>query len=228
MEYYQSKASRLCRIYPVFFGKRDVFGKIGNLLEDEFDAEKTFESLPDAIPTASLSLATNLLWQNGITPSDDFQTLTVKGIVNSLKRYLGMWTWEKPKHELIVFEVCKEVLPQLRSALEKEESGITSTIANIVDCIDIIGRNEGGGSSGGGIGGGDLGGEEETKSSGLTLTLIECKQKLREEMGIEATDTGSIIEAALADLNDSKVTSQCNRYERPIEKLRYLVRQISD
>ena len=213
-ECYRTGKGRIKAVYPVVFGKRQVDGfsgvvTIGNLFQDPL-----LQDLPDEVPSATIRTALAMMQSSDIQVenTEQFSSQTVKSIVTEMLKFLCCTTWEHSSSGVVEVAVTEAVnilrkyASDYADVAQHVDSSGSATSATPVTVNAV---------SGAGAGGSSL------------LSLKECKRILQEEVGIiEASDTGSLVEAVLNELNDEKVTERCNRLEKAIDKLRFLVEQV--
>ena len=133
----------MSRVFPVFFGKReDVSGQIGNLFEEE-----VFANLPDVVPVASINLAITLLRANGVEPRPEVTTITIKGVINQMKRFLCVFAWNIESPDWVTSESTNQMLQILKSSLDSKTPSFSAQPANecaqrctlsLQDCVDTL------------------------------------------------------------------------------------------
>jgi hypothetical protein len=84
LQFYQSEKSRVCRIFPIAFGKRS--GEKGEVITNLF-TEPILENMPKIVPTASLKICGQYLQSLGIQPTENFGDWTVFDIIQELKKF---------------------------------------------------------------------------------------------------------------------------------------------
>ncbi|CAE7622803.1 unnamed protein product, partial [Symbiodinium microadriaticum] len=130
-ECYASTQSRVRRVLPIFFGSREK-----GVCNGDFFSDDRYHNLPDVIPTATLTLARDLLQANGITPRLNFMEMSVKDIVRNMGRCLGLKAGDISP-TTITADVTNIILTCLNEALAEElQSGATPHPA--------VGRMDGG------------------------------------------------------------------------------------
>ena len=214
LECYFSDKSRVCRIFPIFFGSRtDAYGKIDNLF-----VEREYTSLPDIIPTASLELAGKLLASNGINPRPEFYRMTVSSIVNQMKRFLCVFAWNIDRVDLVTPECTSQVLKMLRVALlEQGNEGDLCSSTSAEGAADSEAPAL-------------LGGSTMSPSKGcIGRSLKECVAVLRETLDIDEANPGKVIALSLDLLSsaDESLREECNKLNTVLLKARFLANQVS-
>ena len=139
MEYYASSTARLSRICPIFFGSRvDAFGPIGNLFFHDY-----YRNLPKIKPVASVELAAKLLRENGINLRPHMFDLTVRDIVDNMKRFLCVFAWNIANPTNVISECVNEVLAVVRESLEEKQRADDHKKASIASTPPPISHPEG-------------------------------------------------------------------------------------
>jgi GTPase SAR1 family protein len=115
LECFHSSSSRVTRVLPLLFGKRDSnTGAIGDLYR-----EGILDQLPDVKPEETLRTAVRLLRANGVEPRPEITTYTVRGILDQLRVILGYCTWTAPDPAMVVAESAEKVVGSLQEVLEE-------------------------------------------------------------------------------------------------------------
>ena len=184
MEYYASPSSPLSRIFPIFFGPRaDVFGRIGNLFNDE-----CYTGLPSVIPEASVNLAAKLLRENGIEPRPLMFEMTASEIVDSMKRFLCVFAWNIENPDFVTAECVNQILTVIRSSVD-EKLTLAPVKAPVPACPGDVPPAQ----------------AIQEKAGGKVLPLKRCIDILREQLAIEVTSMNAVVEEALEALCDDSV-----------------------
>jgi hypothetical protein len=108
LEAYESKATRVERVFPIFIGCEDPISK---KVDDLIDDNGTHKQLPAISPTASMNTVVAFLKKNGITPRAELVsgTLTIRGIVEQLLQHLGMKLSDVPDPVHYARESCRRI-----------------------------------------------------------------------------------------------------------------------
>jgi hypothetical protein len=200
LECYYSPRSRVCRVFPLFFGKRsDAFGKIGCLFHEE-----EYLCLPHIIPRASLDLAARLLRSMGVEPRPEFFELTISSIVQHMKKFLCIFAWTIEQHDAVTSESVKVLLQVLQQSLDEERTAHAHASAT----SPAKGLSESAAASAG--------------ESACSLPLKRCVEILQEGLGVTSSNGPQAVAEALENLGDADVEANCNAHKSLLAKLRYL------
>ena len=90
------KLGRVLTILPILLGELLPNGGMRNLFADRDDTGRNaFERLPSTVPTAEVAEVTAFLAQQGLTPSDELGTRTIRETVELLaQKFLAIHAWE--------------------------------------------------------------------------------------------------------------------------------------
>jgi hypothetical protein len=113
IECFKSKKSCVERIFPILSGSFDVSTNISN----DLLKEGVINRLPELKPRATLELVTNLLKENNVDISAQFENYTVKNIVVTVTEFMSfcVWTAKKNNPVFIVAEACHHTIALLRN-----------------------------------------------------------------------------------------------------------------
>lgn len=214
MECYYSDQSRVSRLFPIFFGKRaDVFGKIGNMFKED-----QYLCLPDVVPTASIHLAMKLLRFHGVEPRLEILSMTIKQIVNEMKKFLCVFAWNIESPDLVTSESLNQILQVLREAID--EGGSSSKGSRVKSIADMeAGQSQVAAPCASVL-------DTPAAAVGAAISMKRGMEILREELGIETTSMIKVIPEALMILDDPGVTATCNGIKSLPAKVHYLVNDV--
>jgi hypothetical protein len=191
-----------------------VFGKIGNMFKED-----QYLCLPDVVPTASIHLAMKLLRLHGVEPRPEILSMTIKQIVNEMKKFLCVFAWNIESPDLVTSECLNQILQVLREAIDEGGSSSKgSRVKSIADmeagqsqvaapCAPVLDTSA-------------------AASVGATMSMKRGMEILREQLGIETTSMTEVIPEALKILDDPGVTATCNGIKSLPAKVHYLVNDV--
>ena len=137
LECFHSPDSRVARVLPVLFGRRDGSSDvIGDLYR-----EGVLDTLPTVHPAETVRCAIQLLKDNGVQPRSGIDTCTVYGVLAELKTLLGFCTWNASDPSAIVPEAAERVVASLQEVLDEKASHQSAGVSAVgtVDtvCADV-------------------------------------------------------------------------------------------
>ena len=141
IECFHSASSKVMRVLPMLFGKRDSNSDaIGNLYQ-----EGALDEMPDIHPRETVRCALRLLQANGVEPRMGVSTYTVRSILMELKTILGYCTWTAESSSLVVAESAERVIISLQEVLDEgPKQAQTLSLARVwksgpaADCGELL------------------------------------------------------------------------------------------
>jgi hypothetical protein len=195
-----------------------VFGKIGNMFKED-----QYLCLPDVVPTASIHLAMELLRLHGVEPRLQILSMTIKQIVNEMKKFLCVFAWNIESPDLVTSESLNQILQVLREAID--EGGSSSKGSRVKSIADM----EAGQSQVAAPCASVLDTPAAADGAAISMSALSLERGveiLREVLGIETTSMIKVIPEALRKLDDPGVTATCNGIKSLPAKVHYLVNDV--
>jgi hypothetical protein len=122
---------------PILIGKvLEDSGPDGKFITNLF-AEGAIEKLPDVVCENVVSTVRKFLEDNGKTPSAQLQSRTVRGVVKTITKFLGVQTWEiKSRHTAGGGGGTTSLV---HSRVEWKQSVLAEVVNQAIKCVDRAG-----------------------------------------------------------------------------------------